>query len=130
MKAQRYSGTLTAVEEILGTGHLDSSGTSGHDRSWIGNVDDGSEGVALVSGVGSSMYWEITRGHLKGLPVVCVDMRGMPGYPSQMCTDDRDTCGTGLRSQGDIIGTCSNINVYNEALTMKGRKVKARANKK
>ena len=76
MKAQRYGGTLTAVEEILGTGHLDSSGTSGHDRSWIGNIDDGSEGMALVSGVGSSMYWEITRGRPEGLPVTCVDMRG------------------------------------------------------
>ena len=67
------------VEEILSTGHLDSSGTSGHDRSWIGNVDDRSEGVALVSGVGSGMYREITRGHPEGLPVVCGDMRGMLG---------------------------------------------------
>ena len=79
MKAQRYGGTLTAVEEILDTGRLDSSGTSGHDRSWIGNVDDGSEGVALVSGVGSSMYRDITRGRPESLPVMCVDMRGMPG---------------------------------------------------
>ena len=68
-----------AVKEILSTGCLDSSGTLGHDRSWIGNIDDESEGVALVSGVGSSMYWEMTRGRPKGLPVVCVDMRGMPG---------------------------------------------------
>ena len=67
------------VEEILGTGHLDSLRMAGHDRSWIGNVDDRSEGVALVSGVGSSMYRGITRGYPEGLPVVCVDMRGMPG---------------------------------------------------
>ena len=67
------------VEEILGTGRLDSLRMAGHDRSWIGNVDDGSEGVALVSGVGSSIYRKITRGHPKDQPVVCVDMRGMPG---------------------------------------------------
>ena len=76
MKAQRYGGTLTAVEEILGTGRLDSSGMLGRDRSWIRIVDDGSEGEALVSGVGSSMYREITRGRPEGLPVMCVDMRG------------------------------------------------------
>ena len=44
-----------------------------------------------------------------------------------MCTDGRDTGGTGLRSQGDVVGTWSNINVYNEASAMEGRRVNVRA---
>ena len=66
------------IKEILGTGHLDSLEMSGHERSWIGNIDDRSEGVALVSDVGSSMYWEIARGYSEGLLMVCVDIWEMP----------------------------------------------------
>ena len=84
-----------------------------------------------MSGVGSSMYREITRGpsrrstgDVRGHEGGC---QGNRGYPSRMCTDGRDTGGTCLRSQGDVVGTWSNINVYNEASAVKGRRVNARA---
>ena len=44
-----------------------------------------------------------------------------------MCTDGRDTGGTGLRSQEDVVGTWGNINVYNETSAMEGRRANARA---
>ena len=47
-----------------------------------------------------------------------------------MCTDGRDDGGTDLRSQGDVVGTWGNINVYNEASAVKGRRVNARADDK
>ena len=119
------------IKEILGTGHLDSLGMLGHERSWIGNVDDGSEGMALVSGVGSSMYREITKGASRrstgGVHGHEGDARGNRGYPSRMRTDGQDDGGTGLRSQEDVVRTWGNINVYNETSAMEGRRVYARA---
>ena len=44
-----------------------------------------------------------------------------------MCTDGRDNGETGLRSQGDVIGTWGNINVYNKTSAIEGRRANVRA---
>ena len=88
MSSQRETDSERPEEEVSLLSHEDRLGKTTlneaeqYDESHpltSENIDDGSEGVALVSGVGSSMYREITRGHPKGLPVVCVDMGEMPG---------------------------------------------------